>query len=57
MAGVFAGLYSEWSGVSLMIVVSISLLAGFTIWNGYRVDAATRNIEEPKELSTEGKRN
>jgi PAS domain S-box-containing protein len=34
----FAGLYSEWSGVSLMIVVSISLLAGFTIWNGYRVD-------------------
>jgi PAS domain S-box-containing protein len=34
----FAGLYSEWSGVSVMIVVSISLLAGFTIWNGYRVD-------------------
>jgi hypothetical protein len=34
----FAGLYSEWSGVSLMIVVSISLLAGLTIWNGYRID-------------------
>lgn len=34
----FAGLYTEWSGVSLMIVVSISLLAAFTIWNGYRVD-------------------
>ena len=34
----FAGLYSEWSGVSVMIVVSISLLAGLTIWNGYRVD-------------------
>ena len=36
----FAGLYSEWSGVSVMIVVSISLLAGLTIWNGYRVDSS-----------------
>jgi PAS domain S-box-containing protein len=34
----FAGLYTEWSGVSVMIVVSISLLAAFTIWNGYRID-------------------
>ena len=33
-----AGLYSEWSVVSLMIIAMITLLASFAIWNGYIVN-------------------
>ena len=33
-----AGLYSEWSVVSLMIIAMMTLLAGFAIWNGYIVN-------------------
>jgi sigma-B regulation protein RsbU (phosphoserine phosphatase) len=45
----FAGLYSEWSGVSVMIVVSISLLAAFTVWNGYRIDRSMTERQQAHE--------
>ena len=38
-----AGRYSEWSVISLMIVTTITLLAGLAIANGYIVDR--RNLE------------
>ncbi len=34
----FTGLTSEWGDVTLMIVAMIVLLAGLTVWNGYRID-------------------
>ena len=41
-----SGQYSEWSVVSLMIVTTITLLAGLAIANGYIVDR--RNLERRK---------
>jgi PAS domain S-box-containing protein len=36
------GLYSEWTGIALMIVISIVLLSGLTIWTGITVDRSER---------------
>jgi PAS domain S-box-containing protein len=33
-----AGLYSEWSGITVMIVAMITLLAGLTVWSGQSID-------------------
>lgn len=43
------GLYSDWTGVALMTVVTIMLLAGLTVWTGFlaeRRDRARRHEEE-----------
>ena len=33
-----AGFFSEWSGITLMIVAMITLLAGLTVWSGQSID-------------------
>src|ERR1019366_9570807 len=43
------GLYSGWGVVSLMIIATMSLLAGFAIWNGYVV-----NRSDVERLRAEG---
>jgi hypothetical protein len=48
-----AGLYSDWSVVSLMIIAMMTLLAGFAIWNASSI-AVTWSVEEPKEFYTGG---
>ena len=47
--GFSAGLYSEWGGLSLMIIAMTTLLAGFAIWNGYIV-----NRSDVERLRAEG---
>ncbi len=33
-----AGFFSEWSGITVMIVAMITLLAGLTVWSGQSID-------------------
>ena len=33
-----AGVFSEWSGITVMIVAMITLLAGLTVWSGRSID-------------------
>lgn len=40
--GQSAGLYSDWTGVALMTVTSITLLAGLTVWTGFTVARGER---------------
>jgi len=47
--GFSAGWYSEWGGLSLMIIAMTTLLAGFAIWNGYIV-----NRSDVERLRAEG---
>ncbi|MGZ4732414.1 MAG: PocR ligand-binding domain-containing protein [Terriglobales bacterium] len=40
--GQSTGLYSDWTGVALMTVTSITLLAGLTVWTGFTADRCER---------------
>ena len=51
-----AGLFSEWSGITVMIVAMITLLAGLTVWSGQsidRSDAERRHAEGSLHRSEE----
>ena len=51
-----AGLSSEWSGITVMIVAMITLLAGLTVWSGQsidRSDAERRHAEGSRRRSEE----
>ncbi len=51
-----AGLLSEWSGITVMIVAMITLLAGLTVWSGQgidRSDAERRQTEAALRRSEE----
>jgi len=47
--GQSAGLYSDWTGVALMTVTSIVLLAGLTVWTGFSVDSSERGRRRSQE--------
>jgi PAS domain S-box-containing protein len=54
--GQSAGLYSDWTGVALMTVTSITLLAGLTVWTGFTVDRGERErrrTEQERNASEE----
>jgi PAS domain S-box-containing protein len=45
------GLYSDWTGVALMTVSCIVLLAGLTAWTGFTVDRSERERRRGKETA------
>jgi PAS domain S-box-containing protein len=47
--GQSAGLYSDWTGVALMTVVSIVLLASLTAWTGFTVDRGERERQRTEQ--------
>ena len=47
--GEAAGLFSEWTGLTLVTVLTVVLLAGLTVWTGIVVD---RNDEASQEEET-----
>jgi PAS domain S-box-containing protein len=47
--GQSAGLYSDWTGVALMTVTCILLLAGLTTWTGFTVDRSQQERRRGKE--------
>lgn len=47
--GQSAGLYSDWTGVALMTVTSITLLAGLTVWTGLTVDRSERERQRTEQ--------
>jgi PAS domain S-box-containing protein len=40
------GLFSEWSGITVMIVAMITLLAGLTVWSGQSIDRSDAERRE-----------
>lgn len=46
-----AGLYSDWTGVALMTVTCIVLLAGLTAWTGFTVDRSERQRRQEMETA------
>jgi PAS domain S-box-containing protein len=44
-----ASLFSEWTGLTLMTVISMVLLAGLTAWTGFTVDRSERERQRGQE--------
>jgi PAS domain S-box-containing protein len=47
--GEFAGLYSEWTGLTVMTVFTVVLLASLTAWTGFTVDRSERERGQSQE--------
>ncbi|GEM_PF-2967216 len=49
--GEFAGLYSEWTGLTMMTVFTVVLLASFTAWTGLTLDRSERERRQGQETA------
>ena len=50
--GELTGLYSEWTGLTMMTVFTVALLASLTAWTGFMVDRGERERRQSQETIT-----
>lgn len=58
-----AGMFSEWTGITVMIIAMVTLLAGLTVWSGHGIDRrdlerrrAERSVHRREEELREAQR-
>ena len=46
-----AGMFSEWGGITIMIVAMITLLAGSTVWSAQRIDRSDAERRQAESVA------